>query len=193
MSTAVTTPKGIFSLKYQIVNRRLGLWLFIASESMIFLTLLAARFYMQGISRPHEVNQVLGLIITSVLLASSFTANRAEVAIAHGDRPTFLRLLLATIGLGLVFLIGVVTVEWPEALRFAPPSTGYGTVFFATTGMHALHVLTGVIILLLVFLNGRRGRYTAEEHWSAEGSIVYWHFVDVIWVFVYPTLYLVGP
>lgn len=187
MSTAAAT------LKYQIFNRRLGLWLFIASESMIFLTLLGSRFYMQGVSRPLEVNQVLGLIITSVLLLSSFTANRAEVAIAHGDRTSFLRLLLTTIVLGLVFLIGVVTVEWPEALHFAPPATGYGTVFFAATGMHAFHVLTGVIILLLVFLNGRRGRYTAQDHWGAEGSIIYWHFVDVVWVFVYPTLYLVGP
>jgi cytochrome c oxidase subunit 3 len=189
MTTATVTT----TLKYQIVNRRLGLWLFITSESMIFLTLLASRFYMQGVSRPHEVNQVLGLIITSVLLASSFTANRAEVAIAHGDRPAFLRFLLTTIVLGVIFLTGVVTVEWPEALHFAPPSTGYGTLFFATTGMHAFHVLTGVIILLLVFLNGRRGRYTAEDHWGAAGSIIYWHFVDVVWVFVYPTLYLVGP
>ena len=186
MTTAATT------LKYQIVNRRLGLWLFMISESMIFLALLVSRFYMQGITRPAEVNQVLGLIITSVLLLSSFTANRADVAIAHGDRSSFLRLVLATIALGLIFLIGVVTIEWPEALRFAPPSTGYGTVFFALTGMHAFHVLTGVFILALAFFKGRRGGYTAEDHWGAEGSIIYWHFVDVIWVFVYPTLYLIG-
>ncbi len=186
MTIAATT------LKYQIVNRRLGLWLFMISESMIFLALLASRFYMQGTQRPAEVNQTLGLIITSILLFSSFTANRAEVAIAHGDRSSFLRLILTTIVLGLVFLIGVVTIEWPEALRFAPPSTGYGTAFFALTGMHAFHVLTGVFILALAFLKGLRGGYTADDHWGAEGSIVYWHFVDVIWVLVYPTLYLVG-
>ncbi len=180
------------SLKYQIVNRRLGLWLFIASESMIFLALLATRFYMQGIRRPFEVNQVLGLIITGVLLLSSFTANRAEVAIAHGDRTTFLRLIAATMILGFVFLATVVTIEWPEALLFAPPSTGYGTVFFSLTGMHAFHVLTGMIILALAFFKGSRGGYTAQDHWGAEASIVYWHFVDVVWVFVYPTLYLVG-
>ena len=180
------------NLKYQIYNRRLGLWLFIASESVIFLTLLASRFYMQGVFRPAEMNQVLGLIVTGVLLVSSFFANRAEVAIAHGDRSGFARNILITIALGIAFLAGVVAVEWPEALRFAPLSTGYGTVFFAITGMHAFHVLSGLIILALVFVQGQRGRL-AEDHWSAEGAIIYWHFVDIVWVFVYPTLYLVGP
>ncbi|MEK7717633.1 MAG: heme-copper oxidase subunit III [Pseudomonadota bacterium] len=179
------------NLKYQIYNRRLGLWLFIASESVIFLTLLTSRFYMQGVFRPAEVNQVLGLIVTAILLASSFFANRAEVSIAHGDRAGFTRNILVTIVLGLVFLLGVVTVEWPEALAFAPLSTGYGTVFFAITGMHAFHVLSGIIILALVFVQGQRGRLAAD-HWSAEGAIIYWHFVDIVWVFVYPTLYLVG-
>ena len=186
MTAAATT------VRYQIVNRRLGLWLFIISESMVFLALLASRFYMQGTFRPAEMNQGLGLIITSILLLSSFTANRAEVAIAHGDRSAFLRLLTTTIVLGLVFLAGVVTIEWPEALHFAPLSTGFGTLFFAITGLHAFHVLTGVLILALVVLNGWRGRYTAQDHWGAEGSITYWHFVDVVWVLVYPTLYLLG-
>jgi cytochrome c oxidase subunit III len=180
------------SLKAQIVNRRLGLWIFIISESMIFLALLAARFYMQGTHRPEEVNQLLGLAITVVLLLSSFTANRAEIAIAHGDRQSFQRLLGATIVMGLIFLGVVVAIEWPEAMRFAPPSTGYGTAFFALTGMHAFHVLTGLFILGIVWLNGRLGRYSVEDHWGAEAGIIYWHFVDVIWVFVYPTLYLIG-
>ncbi|MBI4790278.1 MAG: heme-copper oxidase subunit III [Chloroflexi bacterium] len=179
-------------LSYQTFNRRMGLWLFIFSESMVFLALLASRFYMQGTFRPAEMNQGLGLIITSILLLSSFTANRAEVAIAHGDRSSFLRLLTITIVLGVVFLAGVVTIEWPETLHYAPLSTGFGTLFFAITGLHAFHVLTGVFILALVGLHGWRGRYTAQDHWGAEGSIIYWHFVDVVWVLVYPTLYLIG-
>jgi cytochrome c oxidase subunit 3 len=181
------------SIKEQLPIRRLGLWLFITSESMIFIALFFARFYMQGVHRPAEVNQVLGLIITSILLISSFTANRAEVLIGQGDRTGFLRNLGTTIILGLVFLLAVVTVEWPEALHFAPPSTGYGTLFFVITGMHAFHVLTGLIILLIVFLQGWQGRYTVEDHWGVQGGVVYWHFVDVVWVFVYPTLYLIGP
>lgn len=181
------------NLQEQLINRRLGLWLFIASESMIFIALLFTRFLMQGVYRPAELNQVLGLGITSILLASSFTANRAEVLIGQGDRTGFLRSLGATIGLGLVFLLAVVTVEWPEARHFAPLSTGYGTLFYVITGMHAFHVLTGLIILTIVFFQGRRGQYTVEDHWGVQGGVVYWHFVDVVWVFVYPILYLVGP
>jgi len=182
----------VANLKYHIYNRRFGLWLFIVSESVIFLTLLVTRFYMQGTFRPHELNQVLGLIVTAILLFSSFRANLAEVAISHGDRGGFVRNILMTIFLGVAFLIGVVAVEWPEALKFAPPSSGFGTVFFATTGMHAFHVLTGVIILIIVLIQGWQGRFTPEDHWNAEAAIVYWHFVDVVWIFVYPTLYLVG-
>lgn len=180
------------NLQEQLVTRRLGLWLFILSESMIFVALLSVRFFMQGVHRPEELNQVLGLAITTILLISSFTANRAEVQIGQGNRTGFLRNLGVTIVLGLVFLLAVVIVEWPEALHFAPPSTGYGTLFFVITGMHAFHVLTGLIILLIIFFQGRRGHYTIEDHWDVQGGVIYWHFVDVVWVFVYPILYLIG-
>lgn len=177
----------------QLGTRRLGLWLFILSESMIFIGLLLIRFYMQGSFRPEELNQTLGLGITVVLLISSFTANRAEVMIARGNQKSFLRYLGLTLILGLVFLLIVVAIEWPEVYHFAPPSTGYGTVFYALTGMHAFHVLTGLLVLLVVFMQGRRGRYTPQDYWGAQGGIVYWHFVDLVWVFVYMVLYLVGP
>lgn len=178
--------------KWHVYNRRLGLWLFMISESMIFLALLSSRFFMQGLSRPQELNQLLGLVITLVLLASSVFAYRGEVAMTHGDRAGYLRNIWTTIVLGLVFLLGVVTIEWPEALHFAPIDTGFGTLFFAITGMHAFHVFTGLIILLLVTLQAQRGHYSAENTWDVQGAVIYWHFVDIIWVFVYPTLYLVG-
>jgi len=183
----------IESLKYQTYNRRLGLWLFILSDSIVFFTLLGSRYYMQGLYRPAELNQVLGLFLSGVLLTSSIFAYRADVSISHGDRSAFVRNILVTIVLGLAFLVGVVIVEWPEALHFAPPATGFGTVFFSLTGLHATHVLSGVIILLIALLKGLRGGYTVEDHFGAEGSIIYWHFVDVLWVgFIYPTLYLVA-
>ncbi len=110
----------------------------------------------------------------------------------HGDQTGFLRSIMITIVLGVLFLLGVVIIEWPEALHFAPPATGYGTALFSLTGLHAFHVLTGIIILLFVYLKGRRGHYTTENHWDVEASVIYWHFVDVAWVVLYPTLYLVG-
>src|SRR3990172_9345494 len=93
---------------------QLGLWLFFASETFLFAALATARFYIAGLDRPEELNQKLGLAITSVLLLSSVTAFRAESAIAHGDRANFLRYLLATIVLGLVF-VGGVGIEWTTA------------------------------------------------------------------------------
>lgn len=170
---------------------QLGLWLFIISESFLFAALLSSRYYILGLYRPPELNQPLGLGITTVLLLSSLSAYRAEMSASWGDRAGFRNSLLATIGLGLVFLVGV-GIEWREAFHFFPPNTAFGTLFFTMTGVHAFHVLSGLTLLLLVYLNGRRGRYTPESYWPVEGGIKYWHFVDVAWVFIYPTLYLVA-
>lgn len=178
------------SYKRLSINR-LGLWLFILSESGIFAALLFTRFYLLGFERASELNQTIGLIITSLLLISSLTAYRAESAIAHGNRETFLRSILATIVLGAVFLIGV-GVEWSQAFVHFPPSELFGTVFFSMTGMHAFHVLTGLIMLGLLYLKGQRGAFSAENHWGPEAVVKYWHFVDVVWVFFYPALYLVS-
>ncbi|MBI3961299.1 MAG: heme-copper oxidase subunit III, partial [Deinococcus sp.] len=67
-----------------------------------------------------------------------------------------------------------------------------GSVFYMMTGMHALHVFTGVLFLLFVYNHGRKGRYSAERHWPVEACANYWHFVDVVWIFFYPALYLIG-
>lgn len=175
----------------RLAINRLGLWFFILTEAMVFVALLAARFALQGTFRPDELNQTIGLVITSLLLISSLTAYRAEASIAQGDRAGFLRNTLATVVLGVIFLAGV-AIEWSQALVHFPPQGGFGTVFFSMTGMHAFHVLTGIIALALLYGAGRRGSYSAEDHWGVEAVIKYWHFVDVVWVFFYPALYLVS-
>jgi cytochrome c oxidase subunit III len=176
----------------QLRINRLGLWLFFLSESMIFMILLTTRFFLLGASRPEDLNQFFGLLATVVLLLSSLTAYRAEVSIAHGDRPRFLRNLLLTIVMGTLFLLMVVFIEWPEASHMGiKPQSDYGIAFFSMTGMHAFHVLTGILLLLVIYFNGRRGAYSPEKHWGVEASIKYWHFVDLVWVFFYPALYLV--
>ncbi len=177
--------------EYRIRTRanRLGLWLFFVSESFMFGGLLVSRFYLWGNTRP-ELDQTLGLIVTSILLLSSVFMNRAESAIAHDDRETFLNSLLITAGLGVLFLVGVVGFEWQGHIG---PSDGvFGAVLFGMTGLHALHVLSGVVLLLLIWNAGRNGRFSAERHWGVEATAIYWHFVDVVWVFFYPALYLIG-
>ncbi|MBI4336556.1 MAG: heme-copper oxidase subunit III [Chloroflexi bacterium] len=169
---------------------RMGLWLFLLSETFFFAALISSRYYLQGLARPETLNQALGLGITMVLLLSSLSAYRAETCIAHGDRKGFQQNLLATIALGLLFVVGV-AMEWREAFVHFPPNTGFGSIFFTMTGIHAFHVLSGLLVLTLVYMLGRRGHFSAGSSWGVEGAVKYWHFVDVAWVFIYPTLYLV--
>jgi len=178
------------SYNYKLGTNRLGLWLFLFSDAFFFAGLLVSRFYLMGYTRPH-LDQTLGVIVTSVLLISSFFMNRAETAMAHGDQKTFLQGTLITLVLGVIFLVGVVGVEWQLA-PFGPNDGAHGAIFYMMTGMHAFHVLTGVVFLWIVYNNGRKGLYTAEKHWAVEACATYWHFIDVVWIFYYPALYLIG-
>ncbi|GAB4542012.1 MAG: heme-copper oxidase subunit III [Anaerolineae bacterium] len=186
MSAVTSTLAGY---RHQLRNNRLGLWLFFISEAFLFGGLLVARFYLWGNTRP-DLDQTLGLAITSILLLSSFFMNRAETAIAHDDRQSFLESLMVTALLGVIFLAGVVGFEWGGHIR--PTDGAYGAVLYGMTGMHALHVLSGIVFILIVWNNGRKGHYSAEQHWGVEACAIYWHYVDVIWVFFYPALYLIG-
>jgi len=181
------------SYEYKLNTSRLGLWLFILSDSFIFGGLLVSRFNLLALTRP-ELNQFLGLTVTSVLLLSSFFMNRAEVSMEHGDRNGFIFGVVATMILGVGFLAGVVGVEWPTAIKagVTPSANAAGAIFFLMTGMHAFHVLTGVIFLSIILRNGRRGLYSDKKHWAVEAATIYWHFVDVVWIFFYPALYLIG-
>jgi cytochrome c oxidase subunit 3 len=171
-------------------TNRLGLWLFIASESFLFAALISARFYLLGTERAEHLNQLLGFAITNVLLASSLFAYRAEAAARFGDQRGFRRATATTIGLGLLFMVGVV-LEFREGLEFFPPGTLYGSAFFTLVGFHAFHVFTGIVALAALLWTGRDGRFGPDNHWPVEGVVKYWHFVDVAWVFIFPTLYLV--
>lgn len=185
--SAVTT--SLSEYRHQLRSNRLGLWLFFISEAFLFGGLLVTRFALWGNTRP-DLDQILGLIVTSILLTSSFFMNRAEVAIAHDDRRNFMVSLIITALLGVAFLVGVVGFEWRGHIQ--PGDGAYGAVLFGMTGMHALHVLSGVIFILIVWFNGLKGHYSAERHWGVEACAIWWHYVDLVWVFFYPALYLMG-
>jgi cytochrome c oxidase subunit 3 len=120
--------------------------------------------------------------------------NRGETAMAHGDKKGFMNNVVITFVLGLGFLLGVVMVEWrlaaAEGLTASKDTAG--AVFYMMTGMHAFHVFTGLIFLFVVWNNARKNVYSAEKHWGVEAAAVYWHFVDLVWIFFYPALYLIG-
>ncbi|MCA9875820.1 MAG: heme-copper oxidase subunit III [Anaerolineales bacterium] len=192
----------------QLKANRLGLWLFFISEFFLFGALLITRFYLwnvpgQGQTRP-ELSQELGLLTSSILLLSSYFVYRGETAITYGDRKSFTRSYLIAALLGLLFFVGVVVMEWNlfglrlelfgfEWFGHLKPTDGvYGGVFYMMTGMHALHVISGVALLLAAWNRGRQGDFSAERHWGVEAIALYWHYVDVIWIFFYPALYLIG-
>lgn len=195
------------SYEYKTGTNRVGLWLFLISDTFVFGGLMVMRINLLGLTRP-DLNQSLGLFVTAVLLLSSFFMNRGETQLHNGNRKGFLQNVLITFIFGLFFLLGVVLIEWrswpwlaetvlglfgePAGTEALKPTSGVaGAAFFMMTGMHAFHVLTGLIFLAIVWINGRRGLYD-EKHYPVEAAAVYWHFVDVVWIFFYPALYLIG-
>lgn len=167
---------------------RFGLRLFIASESMLFAAFIAARFYLARLERPEGVNLALGIALTAILLASSWLGYRGLAAVRRGDRGAAVRRLGAAVGLGFLFLVGV-GVEWATA-EFSI-GTAYGTAFFSTTGLHAAHLVTGMVVLAGVANLLRLGHFDAGSHWGVAGAVTYWTFVDAMWVVaIFPSLYL---
>ena len=184
-----STHQSDHEVLHHVRMNRLGLWLFFLSDALIFAMLLTARFYMAGTHTPDEVSQLLGLGITSVLLLSSVTAFRGETAIAHGNIAAGRTMLLITMLLGLAFGVGV-GFEW--TIAHWTPAEAYGTAFFTMTGMHALHVFSGVGILFLTWRKAGKGYYDKGgiHAYGVSAAVMYWHFVDIVWVFFYPALYL---
>jgi len=171
----------------QLQIKRVGLWLFFLSETFLFGLLLSGRFFLEGIEAEH-LNQFLGLLITVVLLLSSVTAYCSETAIKNDRKVAAVWFMILTIVLGLIFAGGV-AYEW--SIAHFTRHEGFGTAFFSMTGMHAFHVITGVAMLGLVLIQMMRGRFGSHGYWPVQGTVMYWHFVDVVWVFFYPALYLV--
>lgn len=206
MSAVAASAADIYAT--HLKNSRLGLWLFFVSELFLFGGLLAARFYLWndpeiGTIRP-DLDQNIGLAVTVILLISSWSMNMAETGMEHDDRRVFSIGMISTFILGLLFLLGVMIFEWglitipidlpifQHAGHIKPHYGAFGAVLFAMTGMHALHVVSGLIFIAVVWWLGRKGHYNGEQHWGVEACAIYWHYVDLVWIFFYPALYLIG-
>ncbi len=169
--------------------QRFGLRLFIASEAFLFGVMFAARFYLLGFEKAEAVNVVLGLVLTVLLLAATWSSHRAVAAAEAGDRGAMQAQLLLTMALGVGFL-ALVVVEWGAGFTEFPISTPYGSMFYLITGTHSLHLLIGLFVLASLFLQERRGALTEDKLWKLRGGVTYWQFVDVVWLFVFVILYV---
>lgn len=176
---------------------RWGMLAFLGSEISTFGALFTYYFFIRSgtgwstTGLPDLVNSLV-LANTALLVASSFTLHWAHVAIRNENRRNFLLGMALTLLLGVVFIGGQV-LEYYEFIvekGFTLTSGLFASAFFGLTGLHGLHVTLGAVIIGIVFVRGLRGQYSAERHVSVTTASMYWHFVDIIWIFLVVVLYL---
>jgi cytochrome c oxidase subunit 3 len=189
----------------------LGMWVFLVTEIMffggMFLGYSVYRYaYPQTFAHAsNHLDVMLGTINTAVLIASSLTVAFAVHAVQHSNRRALVWFLLLTIALGLVFL-GIKFTEYHHKFeeqlipgwRFEYPREDarraeiFFSFYFAMTGMHAFHMVIGIGLFLVLTFNAWRGRYSELYHTPVELAGLYWHFVDIVWIFLFPLFYLLG-
>jgi len=197
----------------------LGMWIFLGTEIMffggMFLAYLIYRYwyYNEFAAGSRSIDIYLGAINTGVLICSSLTVALGVRAAQLGKRKLLVTLLLLTLLFGLAFL-AIKGIEWYDKfeehhvpgnsfsaqdiiekypqLHIDPrPTQIYFSLYFAMTGLHALHMIVGVLIFSFVTYYAWKGRYTPEYHTPVEISGLYWHFVDIVWIYLFPLLYLI--
>jgi cytochrome c oxidase subunit III len=178
---------------YAIPSRKFTMWLFIISDSVTFGAFLMAYGFLRvgtpNWVRPFESKSVINVVImTVVLITSSLTMLGAVDASKAGDKGKALRFLFSTMVLGAIFAILHIR-EWSALFgRDITIGSGlFGQTFFTITGLHLLHVISGVVALLVVAAKYSSGRLTPSH---VETTGLYWHFVDLVWMFVVPLVYL---
>ena len=176
--------------------RVLGMFLFIASEIMLFGSFFTVYFFDRVVNPdagpwpppPFERPVLVAGVNTVILVTSSFTIHWALQSIKRGHRAGMKAGLVLTFLLGLTFLL--TQIREYSRLGFAPHDGAFGSTFYALTGLHGAHVFVGLTILLFMTIRSFRGHFTPEEHHGVEIGGIYWHFVDVMWIVVYVTVYL---
>jgi len=171
-----------------------GMVVLIATEATIFLALLGSYFFLRagsaewpqgGIAAPELVRISLFSVL---LIGSSLPLFWAESAIEHGRVGQLRIALLISFLMGLAFLANQV-VEF-STLEFAIGDNAYASIFIVTTGLHGVHVVGGLLMSAVVQLKARLGQFRADRHLTVSVFVLYWHFVDVVWIFVFSSLYL---
>jgi cytochrome c oxidase subunit 3 len=199
------------NLEQQREAATLGMWVFLITEVMFFGGLFTAYVVYRSFNpsafaqASNELDIILGGINTAVLICSSLTMALAVYGSQVGNRKMLILFLSITLLLGLTFL-GIKVVEYGEKFEhhlFPGPSFSFTrgdpqkaelffSLYFAMTGLHALHMVVGVGIITALIVMAARGRFSPEYHAPVELSGLYWHFVDIIWIFLFPLLYLIG-
>ena len=192
-------PAALETTATGIDNRKLLMWLFLASETLLFGSLIAAYLLYRGQSvvgpYPEELFDIPFTSVSAfVLLMSSVTMVLALAAIQRGDQRGLRIWLFTTALLGMLFISGQ-AFEFTEFNRegLSLSSNLFGTTFFVLTGFHGAHVTVGVLVLLSLLVMALRGRLTRSQSLNVELVGLYWHFVDVVWIAIFTLVYLIQP
>ncbi|HET9795435.1 MAG TPA: cytochrome c oxidase subunit 3 family protein [Thermoanaerobaculia bacterium] len=189
----------------------LGMWTFLVTEILFFGGMFAGYTVYRSLypnafrAGSHAMNLQIGSINTAVLILSSLTMALAVHASQTGRKKPLVAYLSVTMLFGLIFL-GFKAIEWTAEFRehhvpgphfsFGGPDPVHSQIFFsfyfAMTGMHALHMVIGLGLMTFLLITARQGRYGPEYHAPVVVGGLYWHFVDIVWIFLYPLLYLIG-
>jgi cytochrome c oxidase subunit 3 len=199
-------------LEQQHEAASLGMWIFLATEVMFFGGIFAGyaiyrNLYLPGFEAgSHMLNVTIGAVNTAVLICSSLTMALAVRAAQMGKRNALVTFLILTIALGLAFVIIKLTLEWRHdylegfapGLNFTFAGANAKSVelffcfYFIMTGVHALHMVIGVGVLGVLLIQAWKGHFGPDHFNAVEGAGLYWHFVDIVWIFLFPLLYLIG-
>jgi len=179
---------------FAIGSKKLGMWLFVISDSLTFATLLMVYTYLRIATPtwPHPFafspSILFASLMTFVLLSSSLAMVTAVHAMQQGDRISAVRWIFTTAACGVGFIV-LHAMEWARLLKETFTEPLFGATFFTITGLHMTHVAIGAIYLTVIGTGVARGKFTAED---VEVSGLYWHFVDLVWMFVFPLIYLMS-
>jgi cytochrome c oxidase subunit 3 len=195
--------------KQQNETASLGMWTFLVQELLFFGGLFCAYVVYKSeytgafVENSARLDVALGMINTFVLIASSLTMALAVRESQHGRGKNTALFIVATMALALVFL-GIKVFEYAhkahdglipglawDPTQFVHEGAGvFWSLYFAMTGMHALHMVIGLALMIVVTRRAAAGRYTPDNHIGVEVLGLYWHFVDLVWIFLFPLLYL---
>jgi cytochrome c oxidase subunit III len=178
----------------RVDSRLLGIYFFIASEIMLFGSFFTAYFFVRVVNNepwpPEQFHLPVFVagVNTAILVTSSFTIHWALQSIKRGSRVGLQAGLVLTVCLGLVFLL--TQIREYSRVGFAPHDESFGTIFYGLTGLHGAHVFVGLCLLTMATIRAFRGHFSAAHHHGVEIPGIYWHFVDVMWIVVYATIYV---
>jgi cytochrome c oxidase subunit III len=178
-------------------HRMFGLYIFLVSDSMTFLGFFAALLIYRAImpvwppEGTPELELLIPIINTSILVASSFVMHRGQTALKKNDVKGLQVWFAITAVMGAIFLCGQ-GYEYFHS-EFGLTTNLFASCFYVLTGFHGLHVMTGVLLILSVLWRSRQEEhYTSKSHFGVEAAEIYWHFVDVIWLVLFVLVYLIN-